>query len=465
MPALLFSLLTAALAQDGTEPPPVRSDLLTATPAARTAEIRVATRNATIYRAASTGGATRGLVEKGDAFRVYEHVGGTGCPGEGWARTDADGFVCLANTAPATAVPTRQPDLVPFDPPTPEEFATYRDTGVYERSPPDPSLAILPDIYGKPWRQWKGRIYANQAAFERGAAPLGNLEKGRKAHFVGTVETTKGTLLVRENGQVIPADDVWLYPVSRHAGRDLQRDPVPAGMWIAWATSYEATKVFTEPRADAPVAKVLPYHSQLLIRDHAVDPAGHWWEVPDAVAPGIAGYVEDIDGIRHPNPATPPEGLSPTQVWYDVDLATQTLTVHEGHRPIYITMVSTGEPGHSTPVGLYTIYQKAVAWDMASRADVAAEDVYYVEAVPWTMHFRPRYALHGAYWHWGYGHTASHGCVNLSLIDAKYLFDLANPSLPDGWSTIATTKEDLATLVRVRQGQTPAPDRRSASHY
>jgi hypothetical protein len=102
---------------------------------------------------------------------------------------------------------------------------------------------------------------------------------------------------------------------------------------------------------------------------------------------------------------------------------------------------------------------------MASRADVAAEDVYYVEAVPWTMHFRPRYALHGAYWHWGYGHTASHGCVNLSLIDAKYLFDLANPRLPDGWSTIATTKDDLATLVRVRQGQTPAPDRRSASHY
>jgi len=32
-------------------------------------------------------------------------------------------------------------------------------------------------------------------------------------------------------------------------------------------------------------------------------------------------------------------------------------------------------------------------------------------------------ALHGAYWHETFGYTHSHGCVNLSVSDSKWLYD------------------------------------------
>ena len=42
------------------------------------------------------------------------------------------------------------------------------------------------------------------------------------------------------------------------------------------------------------------------------------------------------------------------------------------------------------------------------------DDFYYLEDVPWTMYFDEARALHGAYWHNGFGYPHSHGCVNLS---------------------------------------------------
>jgi len=45
--------------------------------------------------------------------------------------------------------------------------------------------------------------------------------------------------------------------------------------------------------------------------------------------------------------------------------------------------------------------------------------------VPWTMYFDDQIALHGAYWHDGFGFRRSHGCVNLTITDAHWLFHWA----------------------------------------
>jgi lipoprotein-anchoring transpeptidase ErfK/SrfK len=52
-------------------------------------------------------------------------------------------------------------------------------------------------------------------------------------------------------------------------------------------------------------------------------------------------------------------------------------------------------------------------------------DYYYLEDVPWTMYFDQARALHGAYWHNGFGVATSRGCVNLSPGDAQWLFHWA----------------------------------------
>ncbi len=51
---------------------------------------------------------------------------------------------------------------------------------------------------------------------------------------------------------------------------------------------------------------------------------------------------------------------------------------------------------------------------------------YYIEDVPWTMYFDGPRALHGAFWRTRFGYPQSHGCVNLSVGDAHWLFNWAN---------------------------------------
>jgi lipoprotein-anchoring transpeptidase ErfK/SrfK len=50
------------------------------------------------------------------------------------------------------------------------------------------------------------------------------------------------------------------------------------------------------------------------------------------------------------------------------------------------------------------------------------DDFYALEDVPWTMYFDEGRALHGAYWHDGFGFRRSHGCVNLPITDAHWLY-------------------------------------------
>jgi hypothetical protein len=58
------------------------------------------------------------------------------------------------------------------------------------------------------------------------------------------------------------------------------------------------------------------------------------------------------------------------------------------------------------------------------------------------------YALHGAYWHDNWGNPQSGGCINLSPIDAKWLFDFTEPKLPPGWHGVRwIPSEGPATIV------------------
>nr|MBA2278286.1 L,D-transpeptidase [Chloroflexia bacterium] len=51
------------------------------------------------------------------------------------------------------------------------------------------------------------------------------------------------------------------------------------------------------------------------------------------------------------------------------------------------------------------------------------EERYEVEDVPHVMYFNfDAEALHGAYWHQNFGQKMSHGCVNLPLDVAAFLY-------------------------------------------
>jgi lipoprotein-anchoring transpeptidase ErfK/SrfK len=108
-----------------------------------------------------------------------------------------------------------------------------------------------------------------------------------------------------------------------------------------------------------------------------------------------------------------------------------------------------GEPGKtlSTPTGTYRIYQKHVTTTMDS--DVADHE-FELRDVPWVMYFKGSYALHGAYWHDDFGRVRSHGCINMSPIDARYTFEWSTPEVPEHWHA-AYASEPLGegTLISI----------------
>jgi hypothetical protein len=132
-----------------------------------------------------------------------------------------------------------------------------------------------------------------------------------------------------------------------------------------------------------------------------------------------------------------PKEIRADEAWVHVNIDQQTAVAYRGDTPVYATLVSSGLEGHDTPFGLFEIRAKYVASTM-SDIGADADDRYSIEDVPWTQFFSGSIALHGAFWHGGFGLRHSHGCVNLSPFDAHRLFDHTLPELPDGWHGIST---------------------------
>ena len=110
-----------------------------------------------------------------------------------------------------------------------------------------------------------------------------------------------------------------------------------------------------------------------------------------------------------------------TDKWVAVDLYEQVVTVYEGDRLIFATLTSTGLPRWPTMEGTFNIYYRRTREEMTWGTP--GDDFYFLEDVPWTMYFDDGRALHGEYWHDGLGYRRSHGCVNLSITDAYWLYN------------------------------------------
>jgi lipoprotein-anchoring transpeptidase ErfK/SrfK len=161
--------------------------------------------------------------------------------------------------------------------------------------------------------------------------------------------------------------------------------------------------------------------------------------------------------VRHARIAEPPTEVDAAsgERWIDVDLTTQTLVAYEGKRPVFATLVSTGKgkPGTplGTPLGTHRIWIKLLTTTMDNLEDENAQRFYRMEDVPWVQFFSKGVGLHGAFWHRQFGHVRSHGCVNLTPLDAQKLFWFTSPHLPAGWTAAAPQPLEPGTIVRVRQ--------------
>jgi hypothetical protein len=169
------------------------------------------------------------------------------------------------------------------------------------------------------------------------------------------------------------------------------------------------------------------------------------------------------DQVRVAEPTEPPALVGERERWFDIDVDKELLVAYEGTLPIYATMVSTGKKESPTPTGIWRMWKKMSEQDMKGLGvGDTVEEPYSVATVPWTQFFDPGrgLALHAAYWHDRYGIPRSHGCVNLSPADARWLYFWSEPIVPAGWTMAAGWTEAPGSVVRVRSKADPAPEYR-----
>jgi hypothetical protein len=239
-------------------------------------------------------------------------------------------------------------------------------------------------------------------------------------------------------GLWIALQDLGLARVSAFHGERVQ----PGRMDLAWVVADRA------PVWPGPTTKGKPSDGRARFQlVHVREEQGPMVRVDDAA------WMLASDLARPRVTAPPADAPGPADRWIDVDLPSQTLVAYEGPQPVYATLVSTGRgPAGSstaTPPGVHRIWVKLLASDMANTQNEDGDPHYSLEDVPYVQFFDNAVALHGTYWHGDFGRPRSHGCVNLSPIDARWLFDFTGPHLPQGWNAVFPAAIDAGTPVRV----------------
>ena len=80
------------------------------------------------------------------------------------------------------------------------------------------------------------------------------------------------------------------------------------------------------------------------------------------------------------------------------------------------TLISSGTAQYPSPVGTFYVYLRFISQDMSGPG-------YYLPDVPYVMYFYGGYAIHGTYWHSNFGYPMSHGCINLPIPEAGWLYE------------------------------------------
>ncbi len=245
--------------------------------------------------------------------------------------------------------------------------------------------------------------------------PVGTLDAG--FHYLD-VRRKEGDWYEIRAGQWVPASVLTFTRASTFAGVLIDEPLTHTMAWILKAVQPSSIPG-QEPEESA---VLLERYTRINI--YATRQVGNWeWYL---VGPGQ--WVEQRNLAR----VLPIE--RPTEVkgrWVSVDLFEQTLVAYEGDRMVFATLIASGLPKWPTNEGLFRIWVR-LRTDAMTGA-MGQPDFYYLQSVPYVMYFDGAISLHGSYWHDGYGYRHSHGCVNMSVTDSRWLFDWTGNFYADTW--------------------------------
>jgi len=142
----------------------------------------------------------------------------------------------------------------------------------------------------------------------------------------------------------------------------------------------------------------------------------------------------------------------------DVIISRQTVSCFENDREVFFCRASTGNPAlaealgedgteTATPLGLWhRIWRKSISAHMGGGDERGGWDT---PAIGYATYFvGTGVAIHSTFWHNGFGEEWSHGCVNVSPENAKWIFRWTTPYVPYDPGDVTVTG-DVGTLIRV----------------
>lgn len=396
-------------------------------------------------------------------------MGNEGCR-RGWYRIQPEGFVCVENSAildsegpsPFASLAVVRPDRMAPLPyqygrsryPTPPFYTRLPSKLDQERneqelvghlrartaeawksvpSSPTPSLLLEGRSVPMPWGfvRDSSAVTSGRAMPDSGFALLGIYEHEGRRFALNT------------DFQLVPVDRLKPVEISSFHGIRLD-DQVT--LPVAFVRSQNANLYTGSPKTGLSIARRLDYREAVPLTGKEVIVSGiHYLETR------THDFIRDERLVRIDKFKSKPGWATPGRTWIHVSILQQSLVMYEGEKPVYATLVSTGSDGlgdpeetHSTIRGQFLIHTKHVSVTMDSDAE---GDEFDLRDVPYVQYFEKGFALHAAFWHDSFGQPYSHGCVNLSPLDARALFHMTNPPVPQTWHGAMTLPG--GTLVHI----------------
>ena len=437
-----------------------------------------------------------GMLRAGAVVEIDPAAAGTsGCPG-GWRKIKPFGFVCLGDEAtldlthPIARASARRPDVTQKLPymygvvtrggpayariPSEEHVSQYepsltkhlskwrndKQSGAtyavelwhkWKSEPPTPALDALEqrltdkDI---PWFLQGGIAVPNLSGLIKSpnAVKIDEVKRRNGVAFVDSFLVDGRRYNVSTDLRVMPADrfrpirgsDFHGYAIGKDIDFPFALVRRKGGKRWQWSSAKERLIEAGDLawRSAVPLTGKQKFHNGKL---HYETKDGDW------VSDQYAGRIDPAKKM--------PKWGKDGQKWIDINITKQVLVAYEGTTAVYATLISSGEAGledpektKSTKRGIFRIHTKYLSTTMDS--DEVGEE-FELRDVPYVQYFQDGYALHGAYWHDGFGQPKSHGCVNLAPEDARRLFWWSEPQVPPGWHGVARSL--TGTVVFIHQ--------------
>ncbi len=264
-------------------------------------------------------------------------------------------------------------------------------------------------------------VYATPEDAAAGTNPVRELNGNEWVTVASTTEINGIALAQIKPNEWVTSDKLRILRPSRFQGQSFDKNPSHPFAWVI--SAFQPT---LEPDGDInPDAPTYQRYTMVTIYEKALMGETLWYRIGE----GQWCRQERLSVITT---RRAPEQISRQgrlhSKWIAVDLFEQTISAYEGDRLVYASLVSSGLPQWETVKGVYQIQYKNKSQPMYNAAGDPDLGDYYVDSVPYNMFFFQDYALHGAYWHDGFGYRHSRGCVNLSLYDAKWFFNWSAPA-------------------------------------